>query len=204
MRITKLEPLTKTRWKVELDGEVTFVLYKGEVKRFGIREGEELPEEAYEQICREVLLKRAKLRAMHLLTDMARTEAGLREKLKNGCYPEPIIDEAVSYVKSFGYLDDYRYAEHFIESRRTTKSRREIGALLSEKGVPRELADMAMEACYGDEGDGMAIRRLIEKKRVDVTGASGEELHKLYGYLARKGFRYEDIRQVIQNYDENA
>lgn len=204
MEITKLETVTKTRWKVELDGERTFILYKGELKRFGIQEGGELSEELYEQIRKEVLLKRAKLRAMHLLTDMPRTESGLREKLKTGMYPEDVIDEAVAYVSSFGYLNDYRYAENFIISKRASKSRKEITALLCEKGVSREQIDLAMENCYGEEGDSEAIRRLIEKKRVDILHASEQELHKLYGYLARKGFRYEDIRQVIQNYTENA
>lgn len=204
MNITKLEAVTKTRWKVELDGEITFVLYKGELKRFGIREGEELADEVYEQICKEVLLKRAKLRAMHLLTDMARTESGLRDKLRRGMYPDDIIDGAIQYVRSFGYLNDYQYAENFIESRRSSKSRKEIAALLCEKGVSREEIDLAMESCYGEEGDCEAIRRLIEKKRVDILHASDQELHKLYGYLARKGFRYDDIRQVIQNYNDNA
>ena len=45
---------------------------------------------------------------------------------------------------------------------------------------------------------------MIEKKRVDLRTATPEQMQKLYGHLARKGFRYEDIRQVIQNYDENA
>ena len=28
--------------------------------------------------------------------------------------------------------------------------------------------------------------------------ATDQEMRKIYGYLARKGFGYEDIRQVIQ------
>lgn len=49
---------------------------------------------------------------MHLLEDMDRSEAGLREKLKAGLYPEDLIEAAVTYVKSFGYLNDVRYAEN--------------------------------------------------------------------------------------------
>ena len=86
MTVTKIEELTKAKLKVELDGEFAFVLYKKELSRFGIREDEELPEETYQQIRKDVILKRAKLRAMHLLTDMARTESGLREKLRQGLF----------------------------------------------------------------------------------------------------------------------
>lgn len=204
MNVTKVEAVTKTKWKVELDGQFAFVLYKGELSRFSIQEGGELSEEVYHQIKKNVVLKRAKLRAMHLLTDMARTEAGLREKLKQGLYPEDVVEDAIAYVKSFGYLDDYQYAENFIESRRSSKSKKEIYALLCGKGVPQEKIELAMENCYDHGGEQEAIRQIIRKKHVDITHLSGQELQKIYGYLARKGFRYEDIRQVIQNYDENA
>ena len=120
--------------------QFAFVLYKGELKRFGIKQGENLAQENYEKIQNEVLLKRAKKRAMHLLEDMDRTESALREKLKAGQYPgECNRAEQLTYVRSFGYLDDARYAENFIMSRKDTKSKREIKALLSQKGVSDDI-----------------------------------------------------------------
>lgn len=198
MKVTALQPVNKTKWKVELDGRFAFVLYKGELSRFGIEEGAVLPEETCVRIQKEVVLKRAKLRAMHLLTDMARTESGLREKLRQGMYTEEIIDQAVAYVKSFGYLDDYKYAEQFIDSRKKSKSEREIRAILRNKGISQEIIDQAFEDAKTEDGDREAIRALIGKKHIDLCTATDQELQKLYGYLARKGFRYEDIRQVIR------
>lgn len=204
MQVTKVEAVTKTKWKVELDGRFAFVLYKKELSRFGIEEGGELSEELCEQIKKEVVLKRAKLRAMHLLTDMARTESQLRDKLKRNMYPEDVIAQAIDYVKSFGYINDDQYTENFILSKMETKSRKEIYALLLKKGLPSEQIDRAFEMCYEKGGEQEAIRQLIRKKKVDILHASDQELHKLYGYLARKGFQYDDIRQVIQNYEDNA
>lgn len=198
MKVTALQPVNKTKWKVELDGQFAFVLYKGELSRFGIKEGAVLSEETYMQIQKEVVLKRAKLRAMHLLTDMARTESGLREKLRQGMYTEEIVEQAVAYVKSFGYLDDYKYAEQFIDSRRSSKSEREIRMILRNKGISQEIIDQAFENVEAEDGDQAAIRMLIQKKHIDLCTATEQELHKLYGYLSRKGFRYEDIRRVIQ------
>ena len=204
MLVTKVEPLKKTNYRIELEQKQVFVLYKGELKKFGVTEGEDLPEEQYEKIRTEVLLKRVKLCAMHLLTDMARTESGLREKLKQGMYPEDLIDAAIAYVRSFGYLDDYRYAEQFIESKKRNKSKKEIRALLLQKGVSTEEIDLAMENCWQEEDTETTIRTLIRKKGVDISTASDQEIQRLYGFLGRKGFRFEDIRQVIQNYNENA
>lgn len=198
MIVTKVEAVTKAKFSVDLDGEFAFVLYKGELSRFGIREDEELSEETYEQIRKDVVLKRAKLRAMHLLADMDRTETGLREKLIQGMYPEDIVEEALSYVRSFGYLNDLRYAQHFIESRKSSKSRKEIYALLCKKGVPMEQIEEAFASCDINEGEQEAIQRIIRKKKIDISNASREEIQKFCGYLARKGFRYDEIMHAIQ------
>ena len=198
MIVTNVESLTKTKFIVEVDGKFAFVLYKGELKRFGVTQGVELSEKIYQQIRTEIVLKRAKLRAMHLLTDTARSEKGLREKLRQGHYPEDIIEQAMDYVRSFGYLDDRKYAESFVLSRKESKSRKEIYAALLQKGVSAEQIQEVLDEVYAEEGEREAIRKLILKKHVDVLQANEEALHKLYGYLARKGFRYEEIRKAIE------
>ena len=83
MRITRIEPVTKTKYRVSVDEQFAFVVYKGELSRFHLKEECELTEDTYAKI-KQVLLKRPKLRAMHLLNDMARTESQLRDKLKLG------------------------------------------------------------------------------------------------------------------------
>lgn len=204
MIVTKTEACTKTKYKVYLDDAFAFVLYKGEMVRFGIAEGEDIPEETVEKIRTEVILKRAKLRAMHLLEDMDRTESELREKLRQGRYPEEAVEGAVAYVKSFGYLDDARYAENFVRSRKAAKSRREIRMLLSRKGIEDKWIEKAFEICYENEDEQEAVLRILRKKKVDPGTADDAQMQKIYGFLARKGFRFDTVRQVIQNYNENA
>lgn len=204
MTVTGIEPYSKTKYKIFINGKFAFVLYKGELSRFHIREGEELTEETRNKIYSDILTKRAKLRAMHLLSDMDRTENALREKLRRGLYPPEIIDAAVGYVKSFGYLDDGRYAENFVRSRQGIKSRKEIRAMLLQKGVSAELIDNAFESCSAEGGEEDAVMRILKKKKFDPGNADDKEVQRMYGYLARKGFSYETVRQVIQNHTDDA
>ena len=198
MIVTGLESVTKTKFKVYLDEQFAFVLYKGELSRYGIREGCELSQDLIDCIKQEVLLKRAKLRAMHLLNAMDRTESQLRLKLKQNLYPEDVIEKAMQYVKSFGYVEDQGYAERFIHSRQQSKSKREIYAALSQKGVSREQIDLAMETCYEETDELDAIRRIAEKRHFSPEESTEIEKKRLYDYLLRKGFRSDEIRQVIQ------
>ena len=109
-------------------------------------------------------MKRAKLRAMHLLNDMDRTESQLRTKLLNGDYPADIADEAIAYVKSFGYINDESYIRRFIESRKNSKSKKEIYALLMKKGVDMERVQEILSEYYSAEDSLNAIRDLLRKR----------------------------------------
>ena len=59
MTVTEITPLDKRRSKVILDEDFALALYNGEIKRYHIETGEELPEETYREIMEEILLKRA-------------------------------------------------------------------------------------------------------------------------------------------------
>ncbi|WP_461812845.1 regulatory protein RecX [Faecalimonas sp.] len=204
MIVTRVEPLTKIKWKVYLDGKFVFVLYKGELSRFHIAQGEEVSEELFVKIKQEIILKRVKLRALHLLNQMDRTEEQLRTKLKQGYYTDEMIDQAIAYVKGFGYIEDTGYAKRYILSKQKSKSKKEIYAQLRQKGIDKEIINYAMEECYDEDEELEAIRKLIEKRHLDIESATDSEKIKIYGYLSRKGFSYECIRQVIQNSDWNA
>ena len=65
-------------------------------------------------------------------------------------------------------------------------------------------AEEIMEEMYEEHSDQEAIRELLRKKHRDFACTDPKEKQKIYGYLVRKGFRYEDIRQVIQVCDWNA
>lgn len=204
MIVTRIEAVTKQRFRVYIDEEPAFVLYKGELTRYQIAAGQPLERETYDKINSEVVLKRAKLRALHLLNTMGRTEEQLREKMRQGGYTEEITDKAVAYVKSFGYINDAQYAENFIAGRKERKSKKELYAQMRQKGLSEEVIDRAFETCYGREDAREAIKKLLEKKRYDPETAEWKETQKMMAYLTRKGFGYDDIKQVIQVSEWNA
>ncbi|MEZ3434628.1 MAG: recombination regulator RecX [Lachnospiraceae bacterium] len=203
MIVTGTEAVTKTKYKVYIDGQFAFVLYKGELSRYQVQEGREITKETCDRIRGEVLVKRAKLRAMHLLNAMGRTESQLREKLTQGGYPEDVVDEALSYVKSFGYVDDVNYARSFTDSRKDKKSRREIEMLLKGKGISGEDIEKAMEECYGEDTAMQAVRKLMKKRRYIPGESSYEEKQRFMAYVMRKGFSYDDVCRALEEDSED-
>ena len=202
MKVTKIESVTKTRYKVFIDEEFAFILYKGELSKFRIKENHDISEGDLEQIY-TILIKRAKLRALHLLEAMARTESSLRQKLTQAGYPEEIVNIAIEYVKSFGYINDEMYIRNFIDSRKDKKSKREIVSLLYNKGVDADQIDRIVTEMYEEHSDREAVLSIIRKKGWEKPAADEKEKTKRYSYLVRKGFRYEDIKSAFNEvYEE--
>ena len=198
MVVTNIESITKTKYRVYIDDEFAFVLYKGELFKYQIRKEEEISEETIERVKVEVLIKRAKLRAMHLLNAMPRTEQQLREKLTQNEYPEDVVETAISYVKSFGYINDEAYVRNFIISKKNSKSKREIVMLLGQKGLRGEIVDHIVEEMYAEESELETIKEIMRKKRWNPSEMEEKEKQKMFGYLMRKGFSYEEIRRAFQ------
>ena len=143
MTVTRIEELSRSRCKIYLEDSFAFVLYKGELRLFGVREQEELSEESYREIMQEVLPKRATLRCMNLLQSRAYTESKLRSKLKEGGYPQESIDSALAYVKSYHYVDDLQFAKDYIANQAGKKSKRVLERDLIARGVSRDEIEAA-------------------------------------------------------------
>lgn len=198
MTVTRIEPLGKNRSRIYLDERPAFVLYRGEISRYEIREGFELPEESYREIMEELLVKRAKLRCMNLLKSMDRTEFQLRQKLAMGDYPAEIIDQALAYVKGFGYVNDESYAERYIELRRERDSRMQITHALMQKGISKDVIQTVFEEQEPADEEEM-IRRWMEKKYFAPETASAKEKQKMYMFLMRKGFSASEISRAFHS-----
>lgn len=196
-QISRIEKLTSGRYLVTLADETSFPLYGKEVSCYGIEEGGALADAAFEEILQEILPKRAKMRAMHLLQTRDRTEQELRRKLAEGFYPEEIVNDAVEYVRSYHYIDDVRYAASYLECRKETKSCRQLEQELYRKGISRE--DVAA-ALAGTElpDEETQIVQWIEKKRFCIETADQKETERMIRFLLRRGYGMAAIRRVLR------
>lgn len=197
--VKEITPVTKKKSKVILEGQPAFVLYRGELSRYRIREEQEISEETYREIIDEVLTKRAKLRLMHILTAQDRTETQLREKLAKDGHPPVVIDRAIEYVRSYHYIDDERYATQYLQSMSGKKSRRSIQFELERRGVDREILSRVFEECE-TESEENQIEALVRKRAGEPHRLDEKEYRRLYGFLARRGYSGSDISSVLSKF----
>lgn len=199
MLVTGIEALTKQKCRVELDGQLSFVVYKGELSRYQIIEQEEFSDEQYQKLLKEVLSKRARLRAMHLLTSKDRTEEELRRQLQKDGHPAEVVECALDYVKSYGYVDDRKYAERYAVCFSGKKSLNAIKWELQRKGVSGDYIEEALSG-YQQKDETEEIIRLIQKKWKPKEEPE-KQRRRICGYLIRKGYSIADIRKAFKKAD---
>lgn len=200
MYVTHIEEADKRKAVVYVDEGESFPLYKGEIKRYGIGEMKELSDEDYRHILKDILIKRAKERAMHILQGGDRTEKQIREKLEKGRYPSAVIDEVIRFLLKYEYINDYDYSVSYIRTYSKNQSERLMRERLRQKGVDRDIIAIAMEDTMKEVGyDSQSIIiDILRKKKYNNDTADIKEKNRVISYLMRKGFKYEDILDCIR------
>lgn len=143
----------------------------------------ELSREEY----RRVIYLASLSKSLFLLSRRDYTKKEMLTKLRMKFREYDILEDVVEKMVERGYIDDLSYARSLIE--RSRESKRKLEYKLSLKGVSREVIAEAFGESQHDEKD--EIRRQLIK-------ISKREKDKQIAYLMRKGFKYEDIRDVMR------
>ncbi len=195
LQVVTLVPQDKKKIRVILDNGESFLLYRGEIRSFSLVEGVFIQEDVYNQIL-ELLKKRAIRRAMHILERQERTEKQLREKLQKSEYPPCCIEAAITYVKSYHYIDDYRYATVYVRYHQEKESRQKLTMKLMQRGISKDVIEQALAEEYQAEEEEQIIAWL-KKKHYNPAEADANAYRKMAQFLLRKGFKSRDIFRVL-------
>ena len=107
---------------------------------------------------------------------------------------EKFAREIISKLKSKKYLDDYRFAEYYVENRLVKRgiSKKRLQLELIEKGVEREVIEQVLDA--SGRNDEEEILKIIAKKK------NRYDDEKLITYLCRQGFSYQLVQNLVRSY----
>ena len=208
MRIAKLLPSQRIqgRWLCHLEDGTILRVTENEVACFGLYSGMELTQELRGRLEEAVRRGEAKEKALRLLSGRPMSRKELVDKLtarprdkEKEPIPEELAEEAADRLEELGYLNDAEYARtvarHYAAK---GYGERKLRDELWKRGVPREYWDQALEEVQ-DPTDGMDA--FIRRKLMGRT-ADKETLGKLSAALARRGYRWEDIRAALSRYGE--
>lgn len=200
MKVTSIQKQVKTegRYSIFVDGTFTFGLSELGLINSGIKIGTELTQDELEDLRQQSELDKLQNRALGLLARRPRSEWEMTQYLhKKGATKEQ-IESILNMLSNRGYIDDKDFATRWVESRRLLKpiSRRKLQAELAQKRVSSQIID---EVLTSDETQEIDVLRLEVRKKRRTTKYQDDQ--KLMAYLARQGYSYGDIKEVLSEAD---
>lgn len=124
-----------------------------------------------------------------------------RKRVKEDLKPLPeiqktVMDLVLERLCSRGYVDDFKFAEYYVENRFVKKgiSHKRLQLELRKKGIDDGVMEEVLSRVDRDEEAELA--KMIAKKR----GRYDRE--KLMKYLVQQGFSYQMVRDAVDSIDD--
>lgn len=200
MLITAIEPRRKAMSALYLDGEYVMNLDTRTLieNRFDV--GKDIDDEDLHEIIRLSNERRAKEKALWLISYRDHSKKELADKIKRTC-DEESADKAVERMEELGLVNDESYALHYAQKLIFTKhmSKNAVVYELARKGIDKELAAEILDEIEVDSSE--QIRIIIDKKYRNI---SDEKIRRrAVAALQRLGYRWDEIKGVIEEYAED-
>jgi regulatory protein len=196
MKITAIRQQVKRRgrYSVFVDEKYSFSLSELGLINSGLRLGQEISEQDLAQLKDTSRFDKAYNQALDLIARRQRSQWELEQYLARKGYEKELQQEIINKLSNAGYVNDTTFARAWISNRRMLKptSRRKLIAELKQKRISEEIINEVLSEDTTDERE--VLRELVERKRKQ---AKYQDNLKLMQYLARQGYSYTDIKEVI-------
>ncbi len=200
MKITKIEAQVKAkgRYSVFVDEAFAFGISELGLINSGLRVGQDLSREEFSALKQEAKADKVYNQTLALIARRPRSRWEIEDYLRRKDIDQNVADEIVKKLEDKDFINDLDFARRWVESRRLLKpiSKRKLELELRTKRVGDHVI---REVLAEDEADELEIlRQEIAKKR---RQSRYQDDGKLMQYLARQGYKYDDIKQALADSD---
>jgi regulatory protein len=201
--ITRLQPAPRRPgyFEVEVDHESLGVVSEKDMVRLGLSEQVELDDAQTAELRMLAGLAEALRLLNRFLAHRPRTTEEVRQRLRRTGLGDEVIAAAIEALRTQGLLDDKRFADLWVESRKTfsPRSPRLLQAELRRKGVDRTTIDETLGSISDEDETNLAIEAGRQRlRRYSTEDKVGFE-RSMGAYLGRRGFGYSAVRAALES-----
>lgn len=194
MKITAIKQQVKRpdRYSVFVDGKYAFGVSETALLELRLVSGQEIDAQRLTELKEASGADKAYGNALRYVAIRPRSEWEMQTYLRRKEVDEPVTEDIIRRLQAVGLLDDLAFARAWVANRRLLKSSsvRRLRLELQQKHIAEGITNQVLAEDPTDERD--ALRDLVAKKRGRYPDQT-----KLMQYLARQGFRYDDIKAVL-------
>lgn len=201
MIITEIREQKNGRFAIYADGQYIMSADANTLGLSNLRKGMEISPQELETFAKAAQEQFAKDKAFTFLSYRDHTKEELRRKLLRSVDDET-ADSAAQKMVDLGLVNDETYAEKFACELLNIKLFGADRAIyeMTRRGLDRELARETVEQL--DTNPHERIKRFINKK-FPRGFADEKERRRAVAALSRYGFKWDEIREALRDYDED-
>lgn len=197
MIITKIKQIGKTnRYHVYVDEEWFGIFLDETLAMQHLRTNQEIEDEKMLEIKKENDERISFALATSYMEKYVTSEKGIRDYLKKKAFADEIIDRTVEKLKSYGFVDDEKFAKNYFESMSAGKGKRAIANKLRQKGISKEIVDDLLENVDDDSQleNAISLAKKFLKNRQNASNLP----NKCLAHLIYKGYDYSVAQKATQ------
>lgn len=198
MKITAIKAQVKNtdRVSIYVDEKYAFSLSHVQLLEQKLHTGLQIEQARLNELKHMSELGKAYERALNYVMIRPRSEREMHQYARRKGWSSEDTQTIIERLQSRHYLDDHAFARSWVESRKLTKnySVRKLRLELKQKGVTDDIVNAVFDGADYDEQ--AALKTLVTKKR--RLSRYKSDPAKLMQYLARQGFDYDDIKEVVK------
>lgn len=197
MIVTAVEPRRKSLSALYIDGEFAMKLDTQTLLERRITAGVELSDEDLHSLIEQSDTRRAKEKAMWLISYRDHSSKELYDKLRRD-FGEDASQKALLRMQELGLINDEAFAKRYAsELHSKHQSPSSIRYKLMQKGIDKEAAEEIVSSL---EIDPQAEIEALIIKKYSRSLSDEKGVRRTVAALQRAGYRYSDIKSVLNEY----
>ncbi|MBE5762708.1 MAG: regulatory protein RecX [Clostridiales bacterium] len=200
-KITKVEPQKRNpeRCNLYLDGEFVCAMSMLVVVQNQLLPGKEITQEKLLDMVFKSEKENAFNYAVDYICKYVPSQKQMTHKLYDKKYTKRVVDYVIEKCKSYGYIDDEKYAQSYVFQNRKLKGKIKLKQELMLKGINQKIIDEVLQDY--DEEDGCLI--LARKKALNKDLDDPKVYAQLVRFLQYRGYDWEQIKSAIDKVRAN-
>jgi regulatory protein len=194
--ITAISPQKRNpeRVNVYIDGEFGFGMPVKLASNLNI--GQKITLREIDEFKKEDAIEKGYLQALNFISYRPRSEAEVARRLEKYEIPDEIAEAVMMRLKQNRYVDDSKFAELWVDNRCEFRPRGAYALRmeLRSKGVSEDVISLALTD-LDEEGLALKAARKASRRYDRLTNKDFQQ--KIYGYLSRRGFKYDIISSTL-------
>lgn len=189
-----------SRLSIFLDGNFYCGVSEEVAIKHQLKKGMNVDENELKELLHDEELSNAKKYVYNILARRMYSSSEIRKKLKEQGYTDEIMDNVISMMEGYGYLNDKTFAEEWIQSRRQNNPKGKIVLKreLTQKGIEGDIIEEVFNQSFDESQQSeIALDMARRKSRSYINDDPISARRKLQGYLIRRGFDFETVRNVV-------